>query len=386
MIRLLSVLMFLIIPSYGFAAGTVVSATLFSAVDDAEDDLDSADEEDSSDTTDFTDEKDGNDTTDSADEENDGSDAADSADEEDDGNDTTDSAEKNPEEDEEDSSDSNEDEADGGDDFSSDKNKDESDSSDDFAPHDAQATEEDDFVMEKRTDKVAASYKQPDIAKVAHPAFMYLAPDIKSKKMFELYKNDEMEIIGEQGTFYHTRFLGKEGWVPMADIRLNKWHSYRLYLDLTGGIAWGGGDMENYSIIGNYNLALHVSIVDFLSAAAVFKSFSLDTDAFYVGGGVQARYLVHGLRTKNSRLALTFGGGYLSTTDKPAVDSENITFQGYYIEGAVDYIYRVWERIYVGIGGDITYFKLWGSTQNDDITRDGVQGGVHLKMIVNLYR
>ncbi|MCK5809233.1 hypothetical protein KAH37_09635 [bacterium] len=257
-------------------------------------------------------------------------------------------------------------------------------SGDDFSSSPPPA--DDDFVMEKRSDEVL-SFKKPDVVKLSRPSFMYVEPSLTSKKMFELYKNDEMEVFEKNGDFYRARFLGKDGWVLAKDVLINKWHSYRLFLDLTGGIAWGGKDFENFSVIGNYNLAFHVSILDFLSVGAVFKSFSLDTDALYIGGGLQVRYLVHGLRTKNSRFALTFGGGYISTTDKPSSDSINIVMQGYYIEGAIDYIYRVWEWIHLGVGGDITYDKVWGTiATGEGINRDGLQGGVHLKVIINLYR
>jgi hypothetical protein len=247
---------------------------------------------------------------------------------------------------------------------------------------------EEDFVMEKRSDEVL-SFKKPDVVKLSRPSYMYVEPSLTSKKMFELYKNDEMEIFEKNGDFYRARFLGKEGWVQEKDVIINKWHSYRIYLDLTGGIAWGGGDIKNASVMGNYNLAVHVSLFDFMSIGAQFKSFSVARDAFFLGGGLQLRYLVHGIRTKNSRFALTFGGGYLSFMEKPGdsmVISENMTMQGYYIEGALDYIYRVWEWIHLGIGGDVTYYSLWGNTPTEKINRGGAQGGVHLKVIINLYR
>ena len=103
---------------------------------------------------------------------------------------------------------------------------------DDFATEPDQ--DEDDFVVEKREKGVVHRHKEPDLGKVSVSTYLYTAASVKSKKLFELYKNDDVVILEEDGDFYKVEFLGKEGWVPRDDVLLEKWYTYRISLELSG--------------------------------------------------------------------------------------------------------------------------------------------------------
>ena len=94
--------------------------------------------------------------------------------------------------------------------------------------------EEDDFVVEKREKGVVHHHKEPDLAKVVNPTYLYTEASVRSKKLFELYEKDDLVVLEEVNDFYRVEFLGKEGWVPKDDVRLEKWHTYMLSIELAG--------------------------------------------------------------------------------------------------------------------------------------------------------
>ena len=250
--------------------------------------------------------------------------------------------------------------------------------------------EEDDFVVEKREKGVRHRYKEPDLAKIIASTYLYTEASVRSKKLFELYESDDVVILEEANDFYKVEFLGKEGWVPKKDVRLEKWYTYRLSIELAGGIAGGGGDFKNFDIIGNYTLKLNVGVLQDFVVGVEGRLLSLDADNLYYGGGVALRYYIHGLRTRKTRSALTasvgFIGGVEKITDRTRPNGILSFFGGPYVSVNLDYFFRVWEYIALGVGGDFTYLKMYGSFRGFDRNEQLFQGGGHLSVMFNVMR
>ncbi len=258
---------------------------------------------------------------------------------------------------------------------------------DDFSPG------SDDFVMEKREGRQTHRYREPDIGRVLIPTYLYQENSVQSRKVFELYRNDQVVVISENAGWYQVEFLGREGWVPMSDVRLEKWHSYKVFFELGGGAGSGGGDIKNFNVLGNYFVRLNVSILQDLVIGAEGKGISFDAGALYTGGGLVLRYYIHGLRTKKSRSALTLSGGYIGGFEKPgssyefqAGEAQYKVFGGPYFGASLDYFFRVWEHFALGIGGHFNYVSLYGKTETADLNKSFVQGGAHLSFIFNVLR
>lgn len=255
------------------------------------------------------------------------------------------------------------------------------------------AAEEDDFVQEKREKGKTHKYKEPDLAKISFPTYLYAENSIKSKKLFELYKNDEVIVIEEAEGFTKVEFLGKEGWIPTQDMRLEKWYTYRVSMELLGGAGSGGGDIKNFDVLGNYHLRLNVAVVQDFAIGGEGRIMSIDADALYAGGGLVLRYYIHGLRTKMSRMALTAGAGYIGGMEKPGGtyeynigESQYKVFSGPYVDVSLDYFYRVWEYMDIGIGGYFSYVHLYGKTETADLEKGFYQGGAQLSFNFNILR
>jgi hypothetical protein len=252
---------------------------------------------------------------------------------------------------------------------------------------------EDDFVLEKREGQQTYRYREPDIGKVLIPTYLYQENSVQAKKVFELYKNDQVVVLEEKTGWFHVEFLGREGWVPIQDIRLEKWHSYRVSFELGGGAGSGGGDIKNFDVIGNYFFRLNVSIIQDIVVGVEGKGISFDSKALYAGGGIMLRYYIHGLRTKKTRSAVTLSGGYLGGLEKPSSSYEYQTgetqykvFSGPYFGAAVDYYFRVWEHMAFGLGGHFNHVTLYGKTETTDLKKSFFQGGAHLSLIFNVLR
>lgn len=250
--------------------------------------------------------------------------------------------------------------------------------------------EDDDFVVEKREKGVVHKHKEPDLGKVIVSTYLYTEASVRSKKLFELYESDDVVILEEANDFYRVEFLGKEGWVPKDHVRLEKWYTYMLSIELAGGIAGGGGDFKNFDIIGNYTLKLNVGVLQDLSVGVEGRLLSLDADNLYYGGGVALRYYIHGLRTRKTRSALTasvgFIGGIEKIADRTRPNGILSFFGGPYVSVNLDYFFRVWEYIALGVGGDFTYLKMFGSFKGFDRSEQLFQGGGHLSVMFNVMR
>ncbi len=250
--------------------------------------------------------------------------------------------------------------------------------------------EEDDFVVEKREKGVVHRHKEPDLGKVTVSTYLYSEASVRSKKLFELYEKDDLIILEEVNDFYRVEFLGKEGWVPKDDVRLEKWSTYMLSIELAGGIAGGGGDFENFDIIGNYTLKLNVRVIPDFVVGIEGRLLSLDTDNLYYGGGVALRYYIHGLRTRKTRSALTASAGFIGGIEKIADRTRPngilSFFGGPYASASLDYFFRVWEYIALGVGGDFTYLKMYGSFKGFDRNEQLFQGGGHISVMFNVMR
>ena len=247
--------------------------------------------------------------------------------------------------------------------------------------------EEDDFVVEKREKGVVHHHKEPDLAKVTVSTYLYTEASVRSKKLFELYEKDDLVVLEEVNDFYRVEFLGKEGWVPKNDVRLDKWHTYRISLELSGGIS--GGKVSRYNIIGNYTLKLNVSIIQDFVIGIEGRAMSFDTDNLYGGGGIALRYYVHGLRTKKTRSAISAAAGFLGGIEKIADSTKpngKLCFSGGpYVSVSLEYFFRVWEYIALGLGGDFTYLKTYVYSSGMH-TNEVFLGGAHLSVMFNLMR
>lgn len=255
------------------------------------------------------------------------------------------------------------------------------------------APEEDDFVQETREKGKTHKYKEPDLGKITFPTYLYAESSIKSKKLFELYKNDEVVVLEEVDGFTRVEFLGKEGWIPSQDVRLEKWHTYRVSMEILGGAGSGGGDIKNFSVLGNYHLRLNVAVVQDFVIGAEGRAVSFDSDALYAGGGLVFRYYIHGLRTKKTRSALTASAGYVGGMEKPGNtyeyqtgETEYKVFSGPYVDVSLDYFFRVWEYMDIGIGGYFSYVHLYGKTETADLEKGFYQGGAQLSLNFNILR
>ena len=258
---------------------------------------------------------------------------------------------------------------------------------------DAFSAGEDDFVMEKRQSDETFQYRQPDLGKIVVPTYLYAESDIKSKKLFELYSRDEVEIMEENNNFFRVKFLGKEGWVPMADVQLEKWHTYRVSMEIGGGAGSGGGDIKNFDVLGNYNFRLNVSVVQDFVIGIEGRAISFDTDSFYAGGGLMLRYYIHGLRTKKTRSALSVAGGYVGGQEKPGStyefqmgETQYKIFSGPYVFASLDYFVRAFEYMNIGFGGYFSYVHLFGKTENTKLEKGFYQGGGQLSLTFNILR
>lgn len=265
--------------------------------------------------------------------------------------------------------------------------------SQDTVQKDAFSSSEDDFVLEKRQSDETYQYKKPDLGKVVIPTYLYAESDIKSKKLFELYSKDEVEIMEENNGFFRVKFLGKEGWIPMADVQLEKWHTYRVSMEIAGGAGSGGGDIKNFDVLGNYSFRLNVSVVQDFVVGLEGRALSFDVDSFYVGGGLMLRYYIHGLRSKKTRSALTVAGGYLAGQEKPGStyefqmgETQYKVFSGPYIYTSLDYFVRMFEYMNIGFGGYFSYVHLFGSTENAKLEKGFYQGGGQLSLTFNILR
>lgn len=252
---------------------------------------------------------------------------------------------------------------------------------------------EDDFVVEKREKGKTHRYKEPDLGKVVIPTYLYSESSIKSKKLFELYRNDEVVILDDADGFMRVEFLGKEGWIPIEDVRLEKWYSYRISMEIAGGAASGGGEIKNFDVIGNYYLRLNVAVVQDFIVGLEGRGMSFDTDALYAGGGLMLRYYIHGIRSKKTRSALTAYAGYVGGQERPGNtyeyqmgETQYKVFGGPYVGGSLDYFFRVWEYMAIGLGGDFTYVKLYGKTETANLEKEFYQGGGHLSLMFNILR
>lgn len=259
---------------------------------------------------------------------------------------------------------------------------------DDFAPEEE---EEDDFVVEKREKGVVHHHKEPDLGKVSVSTYLYTEASVRSKKLFELYKNDDLVILEEVNDFYKVEFLGKQGWVPRDDVRLEKWYTYRISLELAGGIAGGGGDFKGIDIFGNYTFKLNVAVFQDFVVGLEGRGMSFDRDNLYGGGGLMLRYYIHGLRTRKTRSAISASAGFLggveSIEDKTRENNKLYRFfGGPYASASLDYFFRVWEYIALGVGGDFTYLKVYGSFKGMDKSEQLFQGGGHLTLMFNVWR
>lgn len=244
-----------------------------------------------------------------------------------------------------------------------------------------------DYTIDR--EKQMDEYKEPMKGTIVSTIFFYQDKSVDSSVMFELKKGDEVEVMQEDDTWYNIRFLGKEGWVKKEGVNIPEFYAYRIYLEINGGTGGQSGDISNYKGLGLIKGQIGVSILQDLSLGLDYQGLFIDSDATVQGVGGFARWLLPYLRTRNSRFAVSAGGGYAYYLGRPGYtddfDSYKI-FSGGYFSASVDYIYRLFEWLYIGVGPDMLYSSLKTTINNDPVKRDFLYGGGHMKIIINILR
>lgn len=249
----------------------------------------------------------------------------------------------------------------------------------------------DEFALEKR-DKETYEYKEPEIAKMNKNSFLYTDSSVDSRKLFELYENDELALLDndEASEWIRVEFLGKEGWVERSAVSFPKFDVYRLFADINAGASYSPEMTGKYQFLGTYNLMAFYGFHDMFAAGAEFKMFSINADTSYMGAGAGLRFYIPYLETKKSKTALTATIGYIHAQDRAgfkATDANStlIDFNGVYVSVYADYIYRFFERFYFGAGVDMTYASLNGKT-TENLTRSFFVAGAHIKVMFNIWK
>jgi len=164
-------------------------------------------------------------------------------------------------------------------------------------------------------------------------------------------------------------------------------------MELCGGAGSGGGDIKNFDVLGNYQFRLNVAVLQDFVIGAEGRALSFNTDSFYYGGGLMLRYYIHGLRTRKTRSALSVSGGYLAGTEKPGStyefqmgETQYKVFSGPYVNVSLDYFFRLFEYMNLGVGGYFSYVHLFGKTETADLEKGFYQGGGQLSLTFNILR
>ncbi|HOW51852.1 MAG TPA: SH3 domain-containing protein [bacterium] len=216
----------------------------------------------------------------------------------------------------------------------------------------------DEFALEKREEEVY-EYEEPDIVNVKRPAYLYAENSVDSRKMFELFKGDELIVLEERDDWVKVEFLTKEGWVERDAVSFTDYTLYRIFLDLSVGLSYSP-ELLNYSVLGTYSLGLFYGVHEYFIPGVECKALSIDTDVLYIGFGGAIRAHIPYLESKRSKTTLSVSGGYFRMPDAPGYRdkdsrSDTILFEGGYFSGAIEHVVRVSDPVYVGGGFEFMY-------------------------------
>ena len=247
----------------------------------------------------------------------------------------------------------------------------------------------DEFALEQRSEEVY-EYKEPEIVVAKQPTFLYLESSTDSRKIFEIFKGDELIVIEEQEGWILVEFLGKQGWVERSDVSSMTYTVYRLFCDLSVGLAYSPG-IENYKMLGNYSVSVFYGVHEYFMVGGEFKALSVDSDVLYAGGGGVIRSHIPYLESKRSRTLLSASGGYFRMPETPAYKGSGsrpgiITFGGGYFSAALEHVVRVSDPVYVGGGFEFMYAAGEGKDgAGQTLHRDFWTVGGRIKVMFNIW-
>ncbi len=247
----------------------------------------------------------------------------------------------------------------------------------------------DEFALEKREEEVY-EYEEPDIVNVKRPTYLYAENSVDSRKMFELFKGDELVVLEEQDDWIKVEFLTKEGWVERDAVSFTNYLLYRVFLDLSVGLSYSP-ELKNYSVLGSYSAGAFYGVHEYFIAGLEFKAISVDADVLYAGvGGVVRAYIPY-LESKQSKTMLSLSGGYLRMPEAPEYRGtgsrpDTIVFNGGYFSGALEHVVRVSDPVYIGGGFEFMYAGGSGKTASSEtVDRSFWSLGGRIKVMFNIW-
>lgn len=247
----------------------------------------------------------------------------------------------------------------------------------------------DEFALEKRGEEVY-EYEDPDIVNVKRPTYLYAENSVDARKMFELFKGDELVVLDEQGDWIKVEFLTKEGWVERDAVSFTDYVLYRIFLDLSVGLSYSP-ELKNYSVLGNYSLGAFYGVHEYFIPGVEFKAISVDADVLYAGVGGVIRAHIPYLESKRSRTVASVSGGYFRMPEIPLYKGtgtrpDTIVFNGGYFCGAIEHVVRVSDPVYIGGGFEFMYAGGSGKTaSNETIERSFWSFGGRIKVMFNIW-
>ncbi len=247
----------------------------------------------------------------------------------------------------------------------------------------------DEFVLEKRSEEIQ-EYKEPEVVSVKKPTYLYTENSTGARKMFELFRGDDLVVIEEEGDWIKVEFLGKEGWVERDAVAFTKYTVYSLFADLSMGIS-SSPDLKNFSVLGDYSIALFYGLHEYFMPGIEFKALSVDTDVMYTGGGPVLRGYIPYLESKISKTLISVSGGYFRMPEIPTYKGtgarpDTIIFNGGYLSSALEHVVRVSEPVYIGGGFDFLFAGGSGKTASGEtVHRSFWSFGGRIKVLFNIW-
>ncbi len=247
----------------------------------------------------------------------------------------------------------------------------------------------DEFVLEKRSEEIQ-EYKEPEVVSVKRPTYLYTENSVDARKVFELFRGDDLVVIDEDGDWLKVEFLGKEGWVERDAVSFNKYAVYSLFADLSVGLS-SSPELKNFSVLGDYSIALFYGLHEYFMPGAEFKALSVDADVMYTGGGPVLRGHIPYLESKISKTMLSVSGGYFRMPEIPLYKGtgsrpDTIVFNGGYLSGAIEHVVRVSEPVYIGGGFDFLFAGGSGKTASgEEVHRSFWSFGGRIKVLFNIW-
>ncbi len=260
---------------------------------------------------------------------------------------------------------------------------------DDEAERETPKKSKDEFVLEQRTQEVQ-EYKEPEVVSVKKPTYLYTENSTDARKMFELFRGDDLVVIEEDGDWLKVEFLGKEGWGERDAVAFTRYTVYSLFADLSVGLS-SSPELKNFSVLGDYSIALFYGLHEYFMPGVEFKAISVDSDVMYTGGGPVLRGHIPYLESKISKTMLSVSGGYFRLPEIPLYKGtgsrpDTIIFNGGYLSGALEHVVRVSDPVYIGGGFDFLFAGGSGKTASgEEVHRSFWSFGGRIKVLFNIW-